>query len=73
MNDDDQGEQVKEAVVDKIQEIFEKAKVDLAKIECPEHGSALLKFEFDRGAGRFKIETCCDGGEKLVNDAIALL
>ena len=61
---------VKEAVIDKVQEMYEQAKKELEKAQCPEHGKALKELSFDRSNGRFKIETCCDNGEKPVNDAI---
>jgi hypothetical protein len=65
--------QIKEAVIDKVQEIYEQAKKQLDTVQCPEHGKALKTLEFDRANGRFKIETCCDQGEKLVNEAITKL
>lgn len=64
---------VKEAVIDHVQQIYEQAKVELEKVQCPEHGQALKKLDFDRANGRFAIETCCDQGEKLVNEAITRL
>jgi ssDNA-binding Zn-finger/Zn-ribbon topoisomerase 1 len=64
---------IKEGVVDKIQEIFEKSKVQLQKVQCPEHGQALKELEFDRGNGRFKFDTCCVEGNKLVEAMIANL
>jgi hypothetical protein len=66
-----EGEEVKEAVIDKVQEMFEKAKSELEKVLCPTHGVALKKLEFNRNEGRFNIETCCDEGDKLVQEAIA--
>ncbi len=65
--------QIKEAVIDKVQQIYEQAKKDLENVQCPEHGKALKALDFDRANGRFKIETCCDQGEKLVNEAITKL
>lgn len=62
--------QIKEAVIDKVQQIYEDAKKKLDTVQCPDHGKALKTLEFDRANGRFKIETCCDKGENLVNDAI---
>lgn len=73
MSDDDQINDIKEGVVDKIQEIFEQSKKELQKVECPEHGQALKNFEFDRANGRFKFDTCCKDGEALVEAAIAKL
>ncbi|MCK5883721.1 MAG: hypothetical protein KAG61_08535 [Bacteriovoracaceae bacterium] len=64
---------VKDAVIDHVQQIYEQAKVELSKVQCPEHGKALQKLDFDRANGRFAIETCCDHGETLVNEAIAKL
>ena len=72
-NNDDQGSVIQDAVIDQVQSVFERAKEELEKIQCPNHGPALKKLEFDRSSGRFKIETCCDDGEKLINDAIATL
>jgi len=68
-----EGNEVKEAVIDKVQEMFEQAKSELEKINCPTHGKALKKLEFNRSIGRFDIETCCDQGDKLVQEAIAKL
>ncbi|MCO4793178.1 MAG: hypothetical protein KC493_05685 [Bacteriovoracaceae bacterium] len=70
MSNDDYGDDIKEGMVDKIQEIFDKSKLEMEKIQCPEHGQALKNFEFDRTNGRFKIDTCCPDGEKLVQEAI---
>ena len=64
---------VKEAVIDHVQQIYEQAKKELEKVQCPQHGQALKKLDFDRANGRFGIETCCEEGEKLVNEAIAKL
>lgn len=66
-----EGDEIKEAVIDKVQEMFEKAKLELEKINCPVHGKALKKLEFNRSIGRFDIQTCCDEGEKLVQEAIS--
>lgn len=66
---DDQKE-IKEGIIDKVQEVVEKAKEQLKNVQCPEHGQALKRLDFNREEGRFKIETCCDDGEKLVNSAI---
>ncbi|WP_127716843.1 hypothetical protein [Halobacteriovorax sp. HLS] len=71
-NEIDEGH-IKEAVIDKVQEMFELAKKELQKVECPEHGKALNSLEFDRANGRFKIDTCCPVGENLVNEAIIKL
>lgn len=64
---------IEEAVIDHVQRIYEQAKAELSKVKCEEHGQALLKLDFDRANGRFKIETCCDKGETLVNEAITKL
>lgn len=61
---------IKDAIVDHIQEIVDKSRLELQKVQCPEHGQALKKLDFDRAQGRFKIETCCQQGEELVNEAI---
>lgn len=66
---DDQ-KKIEEGVIDKVQEVVDKAREELKQVECPEHGLALKKLDFNRDQGRFKIETCCDEGEKLVNAAI---
>lgn len=71
-NEIDEGH-IKEAVIDKVQEMFELAKKELQKVSCPEHGKALKSLEFDRTNGRFKIDTCCSVGENLVNEAIIKL
>lgn len=63
-------EDVKEAVIDHVQKIYEQSKLELEKVQCPQHGQALKKLDFDRANGRFAIETCCEEGEKLVNEAI---
>lgn len=68
-----QEDQIKDAVIDQVQKIYEQAKVELEKVQCPVHGQALKKLEFDRSAGRFQIATCCNLGEKLVEEAIAKL
>lgn len=73
MSNDDHMKDIKEGVVDKIQEIFEQSKVELEKVQCPEHGKALLNLEFDRANGRFKFDTCCPVGEKLVQAGIERL
>jgi hypothetical protein len=70
MNDKPDQEDIKEAVIDHIELIVSKAKEKLLTVQCPEHGQALKKLDFDRDHGRFKIETCCDEGEKLVNQGI---
>lgn len=70
MSKDDYGSDIKEGVIDKIQEIFEMSKKELEKVQCPEHGQALKDLQFDRANGRFKIDTCCDAGEALVQAAI---
>ncbi len=68
-----EGEDIKEGVIDKIQEIFESSKIELKKVVCPDHGVALNDLEFDRANGRFKFDTCCPEGNKLVEAAIAKL
>ncbi len=69
----DESEAIEGAVIDKVQEIVERSKRELEKIQCPEHGQALKKLDFDRANGRFVIETCCATGETLVNSGIATL
>ena len=64
---------IREGVIDKIQEIFEASKVKLQEVQCPVHGTALKDLQFDRANGRFKFDTCCDEGYKLVEEAIAKL
>lgn len=66
MSQDDHLKDIKEGVVDKIQEIFEQSKIELSKVQCDEHGQALKNLEFDRANGRFKFDTCCPNGEALV-------
>lgn len=67
---DDYDKDIKKGVVDKIQEIFEKSKIELKKIKCPIHGQALINVDFNREVGRFKFDTCCQEGETLVQGAI---
>ena len=69
----DESDQIREGVIDKVEEMFKMAKAELEKVQCPIHGQALKKLEFNRSIGRFDIETCCDEGEKLVQEAIANL
>lgn len=69
----DEQKKIEEGIIDKIQEVVEKAKEQLLLVQCPQHGQALKKLDFNREQGRFKIETCCDEGERLVNSAIANL
>lgn len=69
----DEENQIKEGVIDKVEEMFKMAKVELEKVQCPDHGQALKKLDFNRDIGRFDIECCCDGGEKLVEAAIATI
>ncbi len=66
----DQEDALKEGIVDMIQLVFERSKEELLKVECPEHGKALKTLDFDRDSGRFKIDTCCEQGEALVQKAI---
>ena len=73
MSKNNEEEGIKEGVIDKIQEIFESSKAELQKVNCPEHGVALKDLEFDRANGRFKFDTCCPEGNKLVEAAIANL
>jgi hypothetical protein len=70
---EDEANQIQDAVIDHVQKIYEQAKVELEKVQCPVHGTALKKLDFDRSCGRFNIETCCDQGENLVNEAITKL
>lgn len=64
---------IKEGVIDKIQEIFEASKIKLKEVQCPVHGIALKDLQFDRANGRFKFDTCCETGNKLVEEAIGNL
>jgi hypothetical protein len=73
MSQDDHFNDIKEGVVDKIQQIFEESKAKLSEVQCPTHGQALKNFEFDRANGRFKFDTCCEEGEALVQKAIEAL
>lgn len=66
-------EDIKKSVIDQVEQVVARAKEQLLNVECPDHGQALQKLEFDRTAGRFAIETCCDEGEKMVNEALAHL
>ncbi len=70
---DEHQDALKEGIVDMIQMVYEKSKEELSKVECPEHGQALKTLDFDRASGRFKIDTCCDVGERLVHEAIEKL
>jgi hypothetical protein len=70
---DDYESNIKEGVIDKIQEIVEMSKKELSKVQCPIHGQALKDLHFDRANGRFKFDTCCEKGEALVEAAIAKL
>jgi len=72
MNDINKSD-IKEGIIDKIQEIFESSKIKLELVTCPHHGKALKDLQFDRVNGRFKFETCCDQGNKLVQSAIEKL
>lgn len=65
--------QIKEAVIDHLQEVVDQARAKLELIQCPEHGQALKKLEMVRAEGRFDIKCCCDIGEKLVEEAIGSL
>lgn len=71
-NDYDEND-IKEGVIDKVQEIVEMSKKELMKVQCPEHGQALKELHFDRANGRFKFDTCCKKGEALVEEAIKKL
>ena len=62
--------EIKEAVIDHLQEVVDQAKAALQKIECPEHGQALKELKMNREEGRFQIDCCCDAGEKLVEEGI---
>ncbi|MGB0454736.1 MAG: hypothetical protein ACPGJV_13590 [Bacteriovoracaceae bacterium] len=70
MSQDDQVGQIKEGLIDKVQEIFEMSKRELQKVQCEEHGQALLDMKFDRTNGRFQFDTCCEKGEELIQIAI---
>ena len=61
------------AVKDQVENVFDRAKEQLLKIQCSEHGQALKTLDFDKSNGRFKIETCCSAGEALINNAITSL
>lgn len=73
MSDEQYKDDIKEGVIDKIQEIVEMSKKELEKVQCPEHGQALKDLQFDRANGRFKFNTCCKNGEALVEFAIKRL
>lgn len=73
MSQDDHFMDIKNGVVNKIQEIFEQSKIELVKVQCGLHGQALKSLDFDRVKGRFNFETCCPEGEILVQKAIELL
>lgn len=73
MSDEEYKDNIKEGVIDKIQEIFDMSKKELEKVQCPEHGQALKDLQFDRTNGRFKFDTCCPEGESLVEAAIQKL
>ena len=64
---------IEEGVIDQVEKVVKRAKEELEKVQCPEHGQALKSLDFDREQGRFKIDTCCEKGEKLVNEAIEQL
>lgn len=64
---------IKDAVIDKVQLIVDESRKKLETINCSEHGQALKKLDFDRTSGRFKIESCCDIGDKLLTEAIEKL
>lgn len=70
MNDETQ---IKDAVIDQLEEVVKKARADLSQVLCVEHGVALLKLDMIRAEGRFDIKCCCDKGEALVEAAIAKL
>ncbi len=65
--------QIKDAVIDHLQEVVNQAKEKLELINCPEHGKALKTLDLIRDEGRFDIKCCCDAGEKLVEEAITKL
>lgn len=64
---------IKEAVIDQLEEVVNKAREELSVIKCSDHGTALLKLDMIRAEGRFDIKCCCDKGEALVEAAIAKL
>ena len=70
-NSDDHNEMVQQAVIDQIEKVVERSKSQLEKIDCPKHGQALKKLEFNKKTARFNIDTCCPEGEKLVEEAIS--
>jgi ssDNA-binding Zn-finger/Zn-ribbon topoisomerase 1 len=70
MNDQ---KKIEDGVIDKLEEVVDKARKELMTVQCPEHGQALKKLDFKRDEGRFQIETCCENGEKLVNAEIQKL
>lgn len=71
-NENEEGE-IKEAVIDHLQEVVDQSRETLLKVNCPEHGTALKKLDMVRAEGRFVIECCCPAGEALVEAAIAVL
>ena len=73
MNDQNHDDLLREGIVDMIQLVYEQSKEKLQEIECPHCGPALKTLDFDRSNGRFKIDTCCPVGDKLVHEAIEQL
>jgi hypothetical protein len=64
---------IKDAVIDQLEEVVNKAREDLKAVMCTEHGQALKTLKMIREEGRFDIKCCCDKGEALVEAAIAKL
>ena len=62
--------EIKEAVIDQLQQVIDSARETLKTIQCKEHGTALIKLDFLRSEGRFKIDCCCSKGEALVEEGI---
>lgn len=62
--------EIKDAVIDHLQEVINNARESLKSIKCETHGIALKKLDFLRSEGRFKIDCCCPEGEKLVEVGI---
>ncbi len=73
MKSDEQQNMIKSAVIAQVEQVIERSKKQLEAIQCPEHGQALKKLEFNNETVRFNIETCCAQGELLVEEAIAKL
>jgi len=56
--------------MNQIEKILSHSKIELATIQCPDHGYALKGFGMDEETGVIKVETCCESGEKLINKIV---